>query len=257
MRLKLLAQAGADHLAVVTARVEVDAAADHDPWSWMRAHGALGRISRAPRIRRWEPARRAPARRSAAAWRHRRRRAALSRSTAATPRGRRGFCPRGRSAPAPPPGRVGTAAAASSFFPSRYRSWIRFASASNPSRTATSWWKFARAPHAAEVERVHRAHEVGCLLEVVVDDHRHGRARPRTPRPVARARAREPLRKRVLVEIRSCAAREQRQPAVADLRRERDVLGPSAPRKIGILSRTGCSVDLSGLPSPCRSVGSG
>ena len=78
--------------------------------------------------------------------------------------------------------------------------------------------------HPAEVERVHRAQEVGRLLDVVVDDHRHGRRDlevvPRAPR----AGAREPLRERVLVEVRRCAGEEERQPAVADLGRERDVL---------------------------------
>ena len=98
----------------------------------------------------------------------------------------------------------------------------------------------ARGAHAAEVQRVHRAQHVGGRLDVVVDDHRHGRARPRSrPQRAARALAGEAL----LPARRGRGPRGgARRTAPASRRTisaaSATFFGPSAPRKIGMSSRT-------------------
>ena len=96
----------------------------------------------------------------------------------------------------------------------------------SPCGSRTLAWKLRPSgAHAAEVQRVERAQRVGRRVDVVGDDQRHGRGdlevvelrgarrRARSPRPARRGRS------------PACVGREQhRQPAVAQLGAQRDVL---------------------------------
>ena len=96
----------------------------------------------------------------------------------------------------------------------------------SPSAPATSWWKFAPArAHAAEVERVHRAHHVGGLPR-----RRRGRSPARSRRPRsrptsgARPRARSPPRARRGRGPRGAGEKNSASQPSRDLGRQRDVL---------------------------------
>ena len=117
-------------------------------------------------------------------------------------------------------------------------------------RAKTSLWKLTSRAHSADVEGHHGAVEVGRGLGIVGDDHRN-RARDLevVPSP-ARGRARETFGERVLVELVDTWRVEDGEPAVGDLRGEGDILRTLGREVVGISFRSGCVIDLSGLPRP-------
>jgi hypothetical protein len=81
--------------------------------------------------------------------------------------------------------------------------------------------------HTADVERQHRADQVGRLLDVVVD-HDRQRSTMDLEGVLAMPRASdgEAVVQRLRVEVVHLRREEEGQPAVGNLRREGDVFGP-------------------------------
>jgi hypothetical protein len=92
-------------------------------------------------------------------------------------------------------------------------------------RTATLAWKFAPlAPIPAEVERVHRPQPIGRSLNVVVHDQRNGRGDLELRARASRTWAAVAVGERLAVERIVIGRVEQRQPAIAQLAGQGDVL---------------------------------
>ena len=79
-------------------------------------------------------------------------------------------------------------------------------------------------PHPAEVQGVERADHVDRGLDVVMNDERHHRRDLELLGATARAGTGEPFRQGIGIET-LVRAKQHRDPAVANLGRERDILG--------------------------------
>ena len=125
-------------------------------------------------------------------------------------------CSISASGPRPPPdpcARPGTAPGSGHLLPRSPCGWPRWRGSWSPG------------PHAAEVQGVHGPQRVGCRLDVIGDDQRHRGGHLEVLAGPARLRTREAVGQRLAVEVVVVRRVEQRQPAVAQLGRHRDVLG--------------------------------
>ena len=82
----------------------------------------------------------------------------------------------------------------------------------------------APGPHPAEVQGIHRPEHLGGALDVVGHDQRHRRRHLEVIPATARVGPVEPFPQGVTVEAVVAGGVKQRQPAVAQLARERDVV---------------------------------